>query len=104
MSTSFPGAIQQFPTMQDVLASDGALLAQYQQAIQSGNISLAKSILLSIPNGENKIITADLMNTIADTMVALQKYYTESYSPGYVVSATQPAGQSKGDYWFQVTG
>lgn len=104
MATNFPASIQYFPTMQDVLASDGALLVQYQAAMQSGDTALARNILLSIPNGANKIVTAELMNTINDTIVALENYYKEKYSPGYIVSATQPVGQNKGDYWFQITG
>ena len=103
MATTFPNQTQFFPTMQDVLASDGALLTQYQQAMQAGNTALAQNILLSIPNGANKVVTAELMNTINDTIVALQKYYIERYSPAYILSADQPQ-QNKGDYWFQITG
>ena len=104
MSTLFPNAIQNFPQMIDLIASDGALAQQYQAAMQAGNLALAKQILAQIPNNQNKIITADYLNTINDTVVAVEKYFQARYSPAYVVSNTQPSAQENGDFWFQVTG
>ena len=104
MATSFPNAIQTFPQMTDLLASDGSLVQQYQTAMQAGNLTLAKQILAQIPNNQNKIITADYLNTINDTVVAVEKYFQARYSPAYVVSNTQPSAQESGDFWFQVTG
>ena len=104
MSTLFPGAIQTFPQMTDLAASDGTLAQQYQAAMQAGNLALAKQILAQIPNNQSKIITADYLNTINDTVVAVEKYFQARYSPAYVVSNTQPSSQESGDFWFQVTG
>ena len=104
MSTSFPNAIQNFPQMIDLIASDGTLVQQYQIAMQAGNLTLAKQILDQIPNSQSKIITADYLNTINDTLVAVEKYFQTRYSPAYVVSNTQPSSQENGDFWFQVTG
>ena len=104
MSTSFPNAIQNFPQMMDLLASDGTLVQQYQTAMQAGNLTLAQQILAQIPNNQSKIITADYLNTINDTVVAVEKYFQARYSPAYVVSNTQPSAQENGDFWFQVTG
>ena len=104
MATSFPNAIQTFPQMINLTASDGALTQQYQAAMQAGNLTLAKQILAQIPNNQNKIITADYLNTINDTVVAVEKYFQARYSPAYVVSNTQPSLQESGDFWFQVTG
>ena len=103
MATSFPNALQTFPQMIDLLASDGSLVQQYQTAMQAGNLTLAKQILAQIPNNQNKIITADYLNTINDTVVAVEKYFQARYSPAYVVSNTQPSAQENGDFWFQVT-
>ena len=103
MSTSFPNAIQTFPQMIDLTASDGALAQQYQATMQAGNVTLAKQILDQIPNNQSKIITADYLNTINDTLVAVEKYFQARYSPAYVVSNTQPSLQENGDFWFQVT-
>ena len=104
MATSFPNAIQNFPQMIDLLASDGSLVQQYQTAMQAGNLTLAKQILDQIPNSQSKIITADYLNTINDTVVAVEKYFQARYSPAYIVSNTQPSAQGNGDFWFQVTG
>ena len=104
MATTFPNAIQTFPQMIDLLASDGTLVQQYQAAMQAGNLTLAKQILDQIPNNQSKIITADYLNTINDTLAAVEKYFQVRYSPAYVVSNTQPSAQENGDFWFQVTG
>lgn len=104
MSTSFPNTIQNFPQMIDLIASDGALVQQYQTAMQAGNVTLAKQILDQIPNNQSKIITADYLNTINDTVVAVEKYFQTRYSPAYIVSNVQPSAQESGDFWFQVTG
>ena len=104
MSTLYPGAIQTFPQMIDLAASDGPLAQQYQTAMQAGNLALAKQILDQIPNNQSKIITADYLNTINDTVVAVEKYFQVRYSPAYVVSDTQPSLQESGDFWFQVIG
>ena len=104
MATTFPNAIQTFPQMIDLAASDGALAQQYQTAMQAGNLTLAQQILAQIPNNQSKIITADYLNTINDTVVAVEKYFQARYSPAYVVSNTQPSAQESGDFWFQVTG
>lgn len=103
MATSYPGKIQAFPQMADALPSDGVYIKQYQEAMQAGNLSLAKQILAQIPNGQNKIVTADYLNTINDTLVAVQQYFDGRYSPAYVVSATEPTAQNATDFWFQVT-
>ena len=104
MATSFPNALQTFPQMIDLLASDGSLAQQYQTAMQAGNLTLAKQILAQIPNNQNKIITADYLNTINDTVVAVERYVRGRYSPAYIVSESQPAYQEATDFWFEVTG
>ncbi len=104
MSTLFPGEIQTFPQMIDLTASDGALAQQYQIAMQAGNLVLAKQILAQIPNNQNKIITADYLNTINDTVLAVEQYFQARYSPAYIVSDTQPQSQEKNDFWFEITG
>ena len=104
MPSLFPNEIQTFPQMIDLTASDGTLAQQYQAAMQAGNLSLAKQILAQIPNNQNKIITADYLNTINDTVVAIEQYFRGRYSPAYIVSEAQPESQEKNDFWFEVTG
>ena len=103
MATSFPNALQTFPQMIDLTASDGTLARQYQAAMQAGNLTLAKQILAQIPNNQNKIITADYLNTINDTVVAIETYFKGRYSPAYIVSESQPTYQEATDFWFEVT-
>ena len=104
MATLFPNAIQTFPQMIDLTASDGTLAQQYQVAMQAGNLTLAKQILAQIPNNQSKIITADYLNTINDTVVAVEQYFKGRYSSAYIVSENQPAYQEATDFWFEVTG
>ena len=104
MPSLFPSKIQTFPQMIDLAASDGTLAQQYQAAMQAGNLALAKQILAQIPSNQSKIITADYLNTINDTVVAMEKYFQARYSPAYIVSDTQPQSQEKSDFWFEVTG
>ena len=104
MPSLFPSEIQTFPQMIDLVASDGPLAQQYQIAMQAGNLALAKRILAQIPNNQNKIITADYLNTINDTVLAVEQYFQARYSPAYIVSDTQPQSQEKSDFWFEVTG
>ena len=104
MATSYPNSVQTFPQMIDLAASDGTLVQQYQLAMQAGNLTLAKQILAQIPNNQNKIITADYLNTINDTVVAIETYFGSRYSPAYIVSESQPAYQEATDFWFEVTG
>ena len=104
MATSFPNALQIFPQMIDLAASDGTLAQQYQIAMQAGNLALAKQILAQIPNNQSKIITADYLNTINDTVTAVEQYFSGRYSPAYIVSENQPTYQEATDFWFEVTG
>ena len=69
-----------------------------------GNINYSHYVLANIANHDSKIITADLINSILDTCVAIQDYYNKRYSPAYVVSETQPTNQQPTDFWFEVTG
>ena len=104
MATSYPNSVQTFPQMIDLAASDGTLVQQYQLAMQTGNLALAQQILAQIPNNQSKIITADYLNTINDTVVAVEQYFSGRYSPAYIVSESQPAYQEATDFWFEVTG
>ena len=104
MPSLFPNEIQTFPQMIDLAASDGSLAQQYQIAMQAGNLALAKQILAQIPNNQSKIITADYLNTINDTVLAVEQYFQARYSPAYIVSDTQPQSQEKNDFWFEITG
>lgn len=102
MATTYPNEYQQFPTMLNIAAVDAPFIQQYQDFIKAGNYIEAQKILESIPNYDRKIVTADLLNSLFDTNVAVQKFYTERYSPAYIVSENEPLGQEQGDFWFDV--
>lgn len=103
MSTTYPGSIQRFPTMENITAADLALVKQYHDAIDAGDATLAQQIYNSIENADAKFLTSELFNTMADTVVAVQTKMKNEYTPAYILSTTQPTNQSKGDYWFEIT-
>ena len=103
MATVFPNEIQTFPNMIDIQPTDGSLVNQYQTAMEAGNLTEAQAILVQIPEYQNKFVNADLLNTINDTVEAMQQYFADKYSPAYIVSSTQPLGQNPTDFWFEIT-
>ena len=102
--TSFPDIEQSFVEMIDMTSSDVNLVSQYQIAMQNNDFTTAANILQSIPNANNKILDSNKMNTAFDTIVALQRYFNQKYSPAYIVSSLQPVNQNPTDFWFQITG
>lgn len=104
MATVFPQEIQTFPNFKDITVQDAPLVKQYQTAMENGNIAQANQYLSQIQDNKDKIITAQLMNTIVDTNEALQEFYLRKFSPAYIVSAEKPAMQDIGDFWFHITG
>lgn len=104
MATTFPDSIQEFPTMLNLTANDIEAVKNYQQAILNNNFALASQYLASISDGNKKLITAEYLNTINDTLEALQIFYEQKWSPAYIVSSSQPSLQEVGDFWLQVVG
>lgn len=79
--TTFPDSPQTFVEMTDVNSSDGALLTQYQTAMQAGDFATARAALAQIPNVNNKIIDSVKMNTLFDTCIALERFYNSDIQP-----------------------
>lgn len=104
MATTFPDKIQTFPEMLNIAPADTKALKAYQGYIQDGLYSQAQQLLRTMDNWQQKIITANYLNTLFDTCEALQEYYTTKYSPAYVVSAKEPINQEPTDFWFKITG
>ena len=88
LSSNFPESIDVFPTWFNIVASDGPLIAQYQQAIEAGNTTLANQILSQIPQGTQKIITATDLNTLSQAMLAVERFYLTDIEP-YVQNLQQ---------------
>lgn len=104
MATKFPGQVDTFPTMLDITSSDAELVKQYQAAMEAGDYNTAQQALAAIPSGQQKIISAGLMNDVLDGLTATEQYFGDRYSPAYIVSETQPTYQQATDFWFHVTG
>lgn len=88
LSSNFPESIDIFPTWFNIVASDGPLIAQYQQAMEAGNTTLANQILTQIPQGTQKIITATDLNTLSQAMLAVERFYLTDIEP-YVQNLQQ---------------
>lgn len=80
-NTSFPDSVDTFKQFLDILASDGDLVKQYQQAMQSGNMSVANQILQQIPAYSQKLLTAQDLNKMVDALIALERFYTTDIQP-----------------------
>lgn len=76
--TNFPNSLDQFMTFVNIVATDGPLIAQYQQAMEAGNTTLANQILTQIPQGTQKIITATDLNTLSQAMLAVERFYKDN--------------------------
>ena len=86
--TNFPSSVDQFMTFLNIVASDGPLIAQYQQAMEAGNTTLANQILTQIPQGTQKIITATDLNTLSQAILAVERFYLTDIKP-YVQNLQQ---------------
>ena len=74
--TSFPSeGIDNFIEWLDITASDGPLIKQYTEAMQSGNIPFANQILSQIPSGTRKIIKASDLNKLTQAILAVERFY-----------------------------
>ena len=104
MATKFPSQVDTFPTMLDITADDAELVKQYQDAMAAGSYDVAQQALTQIPNGQQKIISAGLMNDVLDGLTATEQYFGDRYSPAYIVSETKPVYQEPTDFWFHITG
>ena len=104
MATNFPNQVDTFPTMLDITADDAELVKQYQDAMEAGSYDVAQQVLAQIPNNQQKIISAGLMNDVLDGLTATEQYFGDRYSPAYIVSEMQTSFLQATDFWFHVTG
>ena len=79
--TKFPNSLDQFTTWLNIVATDGPLIAQYQSAMEAGNITQANQILTQIPQGTQKIITATSLNALSQAMLAIERFYLTDIEP-----------------------
>lgn len=79
--TNFPDNIDTWTQWLNIVASDGTLILQYQQALQAGNTVLANQILAQIPSATQKIITATDLNKMSQAIQALERFYKTDIIP-----------------------
>ena len=73
-ATSFPDTFQSLKRYQDVTQADLSAYNEYKNYINNNNLSGAKVALQKIENYDNKTLTATEINTLVDTVQALQSY------------------------------
>ena len=73
-ATSFPDTFQSLKRYQDVTQADLSAYNEYKNYINNNNLSGAKAALQKIENYGNKTLTAAEINTLVDTVQALQSY------------------------------
>ena len=73
--TLFPDGQDSFPQWLNIVASDGALILQYQQAMNQGNQTLANQILAQIPSASQKIVKATDVNKMNQCIQAVERFY-----------------------------
>lgn len=79
--TTFPEAVDVFVQMLDVVASDATALAAYQTAMDAGNIIQANSALSTMVNSAQKLLTAEKINKIFDSIEALERFLATDIVP-----------------------
>lgn len=79
--TSFPDEIQTFVTMLNMVVSDGDAVTGYQEAMRNGDYALAQQYFNQITNGSQKILDAEKINTLMQTCVAIQRFYSTDIEP-----------------------
>lgn len=73
--TIFPEGVDNFPQWLDITAQDGPLIKQYMESVNNGNFALANQILSQIPSATQKIIKANDLNKLTQSMLAVERFY-----------------------------
>lgn len=77
--TSFPDSFQTFTDMLDITAADAVNVKGFQEAMLAGNTELANTYFNQITNANKKFVTADFMNSLFQTCIAVQRFYKDDY-------------------------
>lgn len=80
-NTSFPDAIQTFTEYLDITQSDVSAYNAAIEAMLKGDLSQAQSLLSFIPDIDKKVLTAEKLNMLTDTIQALQDFYVKDITP-----------------------
>lgn len=77
-NTLFPNQKDTFLSYLNISITDGAIVKSYFDAIQAGNETLANQIFATIPQGSQKILTANGLNKFSQCLVALERFYQDN--------------------------
>ena len=79
-STKFPDLKDSFPHLQDADQSVITQISAYQQAIASGDDATAQQLINDTTlNLTNYLFTAEKYNTLADAVLALERYFVNKF-------------------------
>lgn len=73
--TVFPDQVQTFVNMLNITREDGSLVANFQKAMQDGDITTAQSYYNRIENADRKFLDANKLNELIDTCEAVERFY-----------------------------
>lgn len=91
--TTFPESVDVFIQMLDIVASDAPALSAYQNAMDAGNITQANAALGTMVNAAQKLLTAEKINKIFDSVEALERFLATDIVP--YVAQLQNSWQSE---------
>lgn len=74
--TSFPDEEQEFTTMADMTVSDASAVKNFQAAMEDGDSETAQTYYEEITDADTKFLTAEKLNTLMQTCIALQRFYS----------------------------
>ena len=75
--TNFPENIDSFEYFSDPSVNDVPIIKQYQSYFNSGNLTDAGKLLEDNPSLQNKIINANNLNKLVDSIKAIQRLYRD---------------------------
>lgn len=75
--TLFPDALDIITRMSDITYTDLDLIKQYNTYISAGNFESAQQLLADNPGLQNKIFNAEKFNKLADSIMAVQRFFKD---------------------------
>lgn len=79
--TNFPESVDTFVEMLDIVSSDAVVLKAYQDAMEAGNVIQASNALNNMANAVQKILTADKINKVFNSIEALERFLSTDIVP-----------------------
>lgn len=81
LSNNFPNSKDSFISYLDITATDAPIVKTYFDAMLAGNITLANQIFATIPQGSQKILTANSLNQFSACIESLERFYQDDIEP-----------------------